>query len=287
MIIPDEVLPCVGFLGFPKSHDYDVAGTCFVVSRPSKLGSDKAFVYFITAGHVIDEIASRGSDIVAIRLNLKNGQYQWLETKVGQWMRHPDPTVDLAMFYDPLVGLEETTINPLPMMLAVTDAWLRTFGSDIGPGTEVFIVGLFTSHFGRYTNIPIARSGMIAAMPIEKVQALVGGKIEEIDAYLLETRSMGGLSGSPVFAYLGHERRSGGLNLSRRYHLLGVMQGHYDDLDDATVDGVDKLPDIRERKRINKGIGIAIPAQKIKDMIDMVRQEEDAWELKQHVAPDA
>jgi hypothetical protein len=276
VVIQDHLRQCVGFLGFPKGRDYEVAGTCFIVSRPSAR-PNVAFIYFVTAGHVIDEITAQGADTVSARLNLSDGLYKWFDTKVSQWIRHPDPTVDLALFYDAIGSLHEMDIVPFPIQEATTDRWLDSNAGEIGIGVEVFMLGLFTNHYGKQKNLPIARSGIIAAMPEEKVQALVGNRMEDIDAYLLETRSMGGLSGSPVFAYLGHDRRSrAGLHMGRRVLLLGMMQGHYDDLEDSVADGLDRLPDKRERRRINKGIGIAIPIEKVVELINEVRENEDA-----------
>ena len=60
----------------------------------------------------------------------------------------------------------------------------------------MFSVGLFTKYFGRSNLIPIVRTGNIAMMPKEKVPL---GSFGLTDAYLIEGRSIGGLSGSPIF----------------------------------------------------------------------------------------
>jgi hypothetical protein len=57
-------------------------------------------------------------------------------------------------------------------------------------------MGLFKSHYGEQRNIPIIRIGNIAALPEEPVQTHYCGPT---DAYLVEVRSIAGLSGSPVF----------------------------------------------------------------------------------------
>ena len=66
---------------------------------------------------------------------------------------------------------------------------------NLGVGDEVFIAGLFTRAIGQARNLPIIRMGTVAMMPDEKI--LFHKKM--IDAYLIESRSIGGLSGSPVF----------------------------------------------------------------------------------------
>jgi len=108
---------------------------------------------------------------------------------------------------------------------------------EIGIGHDVFVTGLFRHHHGEQKNIPIVRVGTIAALDEEKVQTTVYLR----DAYLIECRSIGGLSGSPVFLQVESE-----LMLKVRTaqtlpthppgtYLLGVMHGHFDS-DEAEVD---------------------------------------------------
>ena len=89
----------------------------------------------------------------------------------------------------------------------------------------------------------------------------------EIDAYLVELRSLGGLSGSPVFIYPSGVRRSdtgASLLISGKpmIFLLGVLYGHWS-LSNAIQDVVtEDYPD-NERDKINTGIGIVTPATTI------------------------
>ncbi len=78
------------------------------------------------------------------------------------------------------------------MSLFATDEIIKD--QNIGLGDEVFITGLFGYVAGSQKNIPIVRVGNIAMMPDEKVPT----EGEPMEAYLIEARSMGGLSGSPV-----------------------------------------------------------------------------------------
>jgi hypothetical protein len=54
---------------------------------------------------------------------------------------------------------------------------------------------------GRKRNIPIVRTGNISMIPSEKVPGIQirRGESVESEVYLIEARSVGGLSGSPVF----------------------------------------------------------------------------------------
>lgn len=69
----------------------------------------------------------------------------------------------------------------------------------IGIGDEVLMVGLFTKRYGYRKNIPIVRGGIISAMPEEPIEDQETGNL--YDAYLIEIRSIGGLSGSPVIVF--------------------------------------------------------------------------------------
>jgi hypothetical protein len=64
----------------------------------------------------------------------------------------------------------------------------------IGIGNEVAFAGLFVNHHGKKRNEPIVRFGNICGIPSEPVSTKAG----DIEAYLVESRSVGGLSGSPV-----------------------------------------------------------------------------------------
>jgi hypothetical protein len=85
----------------------------------------------------------------------------------------------------------------LPIEMSATPDQVRA--NEVSLGDEVFIVGLFRHHHGTRKNIPIVRVGNLAALTEEKVATKLG----LLDAYLIEARSIGGLSGSPVFLNLG------------------------------------------------------------------------------------
>jgi hypothetical protein len=82
----------------------------------------------------------------------------------------------------------------LPMRMCATKDILKQH--DVGLGEKVIISGLFQHHFGIKKNIPIVGVGNLAAFDDEKIVTRPFG---EIDAYLVEARSIGGLSGSRHF----------------------------------------------------------------------------------------
>lgn len=89
----------------------------------------------------------------------------------------------------------------------------------------------------------------------------------DMEAYLIEARSIGGLSGSPVFVYLPRVRvRGNGLGMGgRAFYWLGLMHGHWD-LPVLKEDMV--VEDNVSKEAVNMGIGIVVPASKILEIIN-------------------
>jgi hypothetical protein len=259
MRVPDELRKCVAFVGFRMADGSErLAGTSFFLGRPIE-GSDQFFGYFVTARHVIDGIRDRGLAEALIRLNTTTGRSVWGTTKISEWHAHPDPAVDVAVFRS---GVPEGTDHlAYPTTSAGTTEVLQREEIDIG--SEAVVLGLFAHHFGTDRNIPILRTGNIAAMREERVATRSG----LMEAYLVEVRSIGGLSGSPVFARTPPMRvtADGKLLFNRKpdsaFLLLGLVHGHYD-TSAAKVDiSADDIANASER--INVGIAIVVPVERI------------------------
>ena len=158
----------------------------------------------------------------------KPGALRWVETNRDQWLDHPDPNVDLSLYL--YQWQDDFDHNVLPFSMFVNEARIKEHS--IGIGDEVFLIGLFSQHYGSQRNVPLLRVGNIAAMPEEPVQLRDGSMM---DAYLVEARSIGGLSGSPVFVHLGFTRHvEGRVACALRgpsFFLLGLMHGHWDSPD--------------------------------------------------------
>jgi hypothetical protein len=155
--------------------------------------------------------------------------------------------------------------------LAVQEAIER---ENIGIGDELVVVGLFSSHAGKDINIPIVRSGIIASMDFEQVQDVNTGEL--FDAYLAEVRSIGGLSGSPVWV-IKHPGDFGTVGSQRKLFLLGCVRGYWrkdeEWISDFSGSEVDS---------INTGIAMVTPIQKAVEIIDSEelsreRREEDRF----------
>lgn len=279
MYIPDAVRKCVVFVGYALADGTTrVVGTAFLVGRPLDRETtpgfgqvSPSFAYLVTAKHVLDAIEAKGASEVLIRLNSSDGKARWASTQFQHWMYHPTEKndVDVAVFNANAMEFGKWDHAIFPIAGFATQE--RIEKDQIGLGDEIVIVGLFASHYGSAKNIPIVRVGNIAAMPEEKVRTSLGG----IDAYLVEARSIGGLSGSPAFVNQGLVRvRHGQLQVSSspmgaQICLLGLMHGHYDE---------------KGTEKVNMGIGIVVPAMKILEVLNqeaIVKVEDQARKRQQ------
>jgi hypothetical protein len=258
--VPEDVRKCVGFIQYQSGAGLKLAGTVFF------LGSEQEgehFFYAVTAKHVIDRVRKDGVDgDVYLRLNVRDGGATTVQIPVARWFYHPtDPVTDLAITPWPMD--ERLEMRYLPRTLFATPEIIEE--KSIGVGDEVFMVGLFYLHCGTERNIPIVRVGNIAAMSEEPVTISDG---QQMDAYLIEMRSIGGLSGSPVFVLKEFIKE---FTFYKVFYLLGLMHGHWD-VEAELLDEV--APDALADQPLNTGIGVVVPLVKIIEALDQERLAE-------------
>ena len=241
-----------------------MAGSAFFLGKETEAGRAEQ-VFLITAKHVIDGVRRLGLDEIYVRVNLKSGEAAWLKCE-GEWFFHPESeSVDLALLRAGIPA--ELDHLAIPHSLCVTEETLATH--EVGLGDEVFVVGLFRHHSGNSKNIPIVRVGNLAAMTEERV---VTQHFGPMDAYLIEARSIGGLSGSAVFLNLGVVRHVGGQVKHAQggpiFFLLGLIHGHYDvpslSIDSSELDDGSGLT----TEKINTGMAIVVPTHKIFEALE-------------------
>jgi hypothetical protein len=196
MWVPDDLLKCVGFLCVKGRERWWYGGTGFFVSVPTeRLGTGSLHNYFVTARHCVEQASQYGS--LYVRLNTTSGGADFIELKEDWYFPEPEGP-DLAV----------SGLTPDPTQFVYDDVSINTFVTRadpslrkaVGLGTDLITLGLFTENYGKTKNLPIVRQGTIAAFPGDPFLD-DGGR--EYQAYLMESRSIGGLSGSPVFAVLG------------------------------------------------------------------------------------
>jgi len=267
MNIPDNTRKCVAFVGFQKANGtFHFAGSAFFLCKVDRAAGKVTHVYLVTAKHVIDGIRRLGLSDVWVRMNMTNGESRWYRSGCSDWFVHPtDPSIDVAVIKTGIPS--ELDHLAYPMDRFVTEDVITRHS--IGLGDEIFVVGLFRHHAGSRRNIPIVRIGNIASLSEEKVVTKPFG---EIDAYLVEARSIGGLSGSPVLVNLGIVRRTDGqikhASSDHIYYFLGLIHGHFD-VGEDTVDQSTLPDDGLSAARVNTGIAIVVPSHKVNDVIEM------------------
>jgi hypothetical protein len=275
MRVDERILKTVVFIGKEAGGQFTPLGTAFVGVVQQETASIPVLV---TAAHVIDD-CFKASEAIFVRLNRNNGGAGTLPiVNHNLGFRHTDKGTDLA-------------ILPLPVDLSVfncegwslsLDALIKRKAEDKwehGVGDEVVTVGLYTSHYGVDKNIPVVRVGNIAALPDEPVLTRSG----YVRAYLIETRSIAGLSGSPVFANLSAVRpRDHGIWVQPSYAggviLLGVMLGYHvvqsaeDQIsvpsNQQTADGPGGAPtSLAGMDERNTGFAVVVPIERAFDIV--------------------
>jgi len=269
--ISDAFRKCVVFAGWTDANrSLHVGATAFIVSiqlsmpdlgsRRPPMGRFQA-VYFVTARHVIDGIRSKSAAAVSLRMNLRHSPtYECVEVPLDAWCVHEDESVDVAVAE--VQESDEFAQKFDYLTLPVNDFFLGKPSSNfsVGIGDEIYITSLLKSHSETNKNIPIVRVGNISAMPEERIKTEFS-ETKGIDAYLVEARSIRGMSGAPVFV-----RPTNAMGDTFLY-LLGLMHGHFGTKKNSLDDSVG-LDVSDEYKQWNVGIGIVVPSHYITDVLN-------------------
>lgn len=257
--IDDAVLDCAIYL-YQNPKDAlagsEIGGSGFLVELPINDGSDLGLTICVTNRHVIE----RGSPVV--RLNTMTGKKTTLyDVPENEWIFHE--TQDLAIIPVPVhaISLGHRRVS---YQAIVTKEMLAA--QDLGPGTDTFMVGRFIHRDGGQTNIPTTRFGNIAQMPSIIVDEESGRANE---SYLIETRSIGGFSGSPIFAFIEPFDYS-----PKKQEIKGAYWGPgLLAIDWAQSSQEDPVMDVSGREtdmfiNANTGLTMAIPSWHLKDLLD-------------------
>lgn len=278
MLIGQRTLDAVVFLGDIRGKGAGLApvygGTGFFVSVADERPPFYRWPYLVTARHVAQGLRKSSA---YMRINLKSGGAREIRL-TGEWTYHPDAAVDLAvMAFNPVPDPDTYQLSTVDAESFASDAVIKQLG--IGPGDEVCVVGLFVRMVGSQQNLPIVRMGNIAAMPADPIPTKRG----DMAGYLIEARSIGGISGSPVLVretvwiavdpanpLLAARREprpeTRWARVGGQSRLLGLMHGHWD------IPPRDKnkfvIPD-EDEDGVNMGIAIVVPASRIHDVLNL------------------
>lgn len=278
MRVPDEIRDCVVFIEIYKLGISMGISTGFYVNVP--VGDrNLSCNYVVTAKHCLESKDGVLPDDIVIRLNSTNGERKDIHTDPNDWVR--DLTSDVACLLIP-VDASTHQIRVLPTSMFATQEVLDE--RQVGAGDEVFVTGLLVFHPGKTRNMPVVRLGCIAGMPQDPVRLSTG---EDVVA-LVEVRSLGGLSGSPVYVHFPFWRDlPGGGSITvppekvtassgGKFRLLGVMHGFY------PVRQNDPENVSQGDENMNTGIAVVVLADRILRLLnreDQVAKREHLNEL--------
>ena len=260
MIVDGFFREFVGYLAvddqYSEASGPDPIATVFFVHFQDENGGA---VYGVTARHCLD-----GNEVFYV---LARGAEPW-STSIDDWVQHP--TTDLAV----------CKVNWPPAKSLPLRSDTIPLSHHVKFGSPVFTIGLFARLPGKRAVESIVRIGHVA-LPVTEDAEIELRPVTEKDTLtsvrgrLIETRSVGGQSGCPVFIHSEFQRlpydpggypspygqRSGGgvirndIAASQTdWSLLGLLHGHYE-IAAPTAEGgsVD----------LNAGIALVIPVDVI------------------------
>jgi hypothetical protein len=227
-------------------------GTGFFVSTED--GNGTGYTYVVSAAHVVMPSVNTW-----IRMrDALNGRV--LTIPIFGWLPHESE--DVAVAFIPL-GPAGT---PAHYAFRRHDA-VALEEPEFRLGADVFFAGLLAGVSEmEQTCIPMVRSGTVAAIGQAGIPLLDG---RHVTGHLIDCRSFAGFSGSPCLLHWdvwSTQPTRQGLGTSRTMNarLMGILLAHFDEIE-------------RERRqleakdsvfRINIGVGIVLPVERIWEVID-------------------
>ena len=239
-----------------------VGGTGFIVGIFSQTRSQRFYPHVVTNAHVVD-----GGNYT-IRFNTKDGKSLALETDPAEWVVSTED--DLAVY--PTDMPENAEFMAIMPDVFIDDS-CTIDGWPLFPGDDVVMYGRFIDHDGRQRNKPVVRFGSISMLPDQDATVRVNNRDQL--AFLVECRSMGGFSGSPVFVHLAQPRLMDDATFDKKgwiplhWRFLGVDCGHL-----PFFAGVRDKPSVASQRvdglwsETNSGIAVVIPAWRLERLLN-------------------
>jgi hypothetical protein len=170
--IPADFRKTVVFLGQDVDEQKHVFASAFWVinvQSPEEVAKQYRPAYLVTATHALERLEQKGLSTVRIRVNLRNGESQWLPPiSIARWKAHPDNTADVSFLKHEI--REDWDHAGWPTTAFVTPDSVKEDNKEIELGDEVFSVGLFWPHEGRMRSVPLVRIGNISALRDERAE---------------------------------------------------------------------------------------------------------------------
>jgi hypothetical protein len=271
MDVISTVLLTVVFLfepGTQVSNPPVPIGTGFVIQYPTPKDPTKYVPIIITAKHVIGDKSK-----ILVRFNTKHESkpvYVLFDLKKAindnDFWEHPDEGVDIVAFRT--LHYDITKYEAIPKDIIATKDIMAD--EDIKASAAVIFPGLLINFLGENTNHPILKDGTIALIPSETIPFRFNCGNKEIntkqDLILVNTISIPGLSGSPVFLSPHPRLKKNTYTFGGKSYLLGVMHGFFPALPRQTIKV--ETTEARYFYQDNSGIAIVFPAWRILEIFN-------------------
>jgi hypothetical protein len=232
----------------------------------------------------VKHVALGLSDIpFLIRMNAIEGdgsQNLAVEENEIEWFTHSDPDVDLAIA--PFQFDLRKAGNDVKFISGIESTPAGPSGFECGD--FCYTIGLFQLMAGHKRNLPVVHFGTIALLPSdEKIPVRDWERPHEmrtrrVEGYLVESQSIDGLSGAPVFArsiveFTGMPTTDGNAvdvyMPLKRIGVLGVWQGAWDARPDDVF-----AKFVGQDVRVPVGMGVVVPARRIVEILNMPKAKE-------------
>jgi hypothetical protein len=246
-------------------------GSGFIVGVQSKTKEEYTHLYVVTNEHVV----RKGCRWIRTLIH-SDAKPDIIESKTEQW--EESKTDDVVVYSFGAFG-RDVPYSFVPINFILTE----TLSSElsVGPGDDTFMVGRLTRHDGgKERNTPSVRFGNISMMPDVPIEH--DGRSQY--SFIVETRSLPGYSGSPVFVTIPKLTewpepkkfsQSSWTNLHQKLViegpvkiLLGVDCGHLPvEREIVLIDEHGK--ETKHKTKVNTGMAIVIPGWKILELVNL------------------
>jgi hypothetical protein len=273
--LTENLLNSVAFLS-PDDYEIRNVGTGFTVGIPGAVGN--IVLYLVTSAQVayqLDHIPFligqnflvQGKSLIRTRDNYR-------------WWYHPTEaeSVDVAVTMFAGQGFSPSDLNfhYVPVSMLATED--RISACQIKPSDSVDAVNLIAQMVGQERQAVSVVSGHISSMSQDRIWSEKIGK--NIEAYLVESESILGLGGTPVFAHhsaVASPSYSEGENRnheSSSLSLLGLVHGRLNDISSPECKSA-----LMQPNRLSSAV---VPAKKILEVLNHPELIQKRKELDSH-----
>lgn len=261
--LQNTLLQCCVFI-FPTleaaKNGIKAGGSGFAISMTCGCPKKGFYSYIISNKHVVRSVFHQ-SKMAVIRINGRDGEVAFFETKELDWVFHDDEDLAACLFREDHEKLDlaflsyETIVKPGILEVEYL------------LGLDVFLIGRFQGLDESVKNYPVVRFGRLASNELIPIDV---GEGRSQPSFLIEMRTISGFSGSPVIIEMHVTDKKGNVKPRKEYMLLGVHKGHIRHKAEVlkpTSQGNTGTPD-GLFAYVNSGMACAVPAWKVLELLD-------------------